>query len=475
MYEIFIYNTLTRREERFIPVTSGNVKMYVCGPTPQDYSHIGHGRTYVAFDVIRRFFEYAGYNVLYVQNITDIEDKIINKAKSEGVSWKEISNRYTEAFLKDLDTLNIKRPHIQPKVTEHIDEIIEFITVLIEKGFAYEAEGNVYFDVDKFKEYGKLSRVKRERMIAEEVGRGKRKPYDFALWKAAKPGEPWWESPWGKGRPGWHIECSVMSSKYLGSQFDIHGGATDLIFPHHENEIAQSEARFGVHPWVRYWMHTGLLYIEGEKMSKSLGNIIPIHKAVEKYGAMPLRYYFITTHYRSIINFTDEGIKNAISSYNRLKRTFENLITLYKTLDPSYKSDEKTLNKLNVILRIKQNFLEAMSRDFNTPKAIAALHELAGLVRREIIPEPEFSVVSKALETLGEFNRVLGLFDDIFTPMTINEALVNELVALILEVRQRHRSIKNYEMADWIANKLRSLGFELEDYKDKTIWRRKSS
>ena len=241
MSKIFVYNTLTRRKEPFEPVQPGIVRMYICGITPQDYPHIGHARTYIAYDVIRRYLEYAGYEVFYVQNVTDIDDKIIAKSKETGKSWREVADYYFSVFLKSMDALNVKRPHIQPRVTDHIEDIIKFIEGLIEKGHAYVAEGNVYFDVDSFADYGKLSRIDREHMVsAGEQAPGKRKPYDFALWKAAKPGEPWWESPWGPGRPGWHIECSVMSSKYLGSQFDIHGGATELIFPHHENEIAQS-------------------------------------------------------------------------------------------------------------------------------------------------------------------------------------------------------------------------------------------
>ncbi|HIQ02936.1 MAG TPA: cysteine--tRNA ligase, partial [Desulfurococcales archaeon] len=276
---LLVFNTLSKRKELFEPLQPPLVKMYVCGPTPYDHTHVGHVRTYISFDLIRRYLEFKGYSVYHVMNITDIDDKIIRKAKELNVDWTEVPKKYTKEFLEVLNKLNIKLPHVMPKVTEHIKDIINFIKVLIDKGYAYESHGSVYFEVDKFPDYGKLSGITRreEWRQEEEVVREKKKPYDFALWKKAKPGEPYWNSPWGPGRPGWHIECSVMSSRYLGRQFDIHGGGRDLIFPHHENEIAQSEAYFGVKPWVKYWIHVGYLTIRGEKMSKSLGNIIPVH------------------------------------------------------------------------------------------------------------------------------------------------------------------------------------------------------
>lgn len=292
---LYVYNTLSKTKEIFKPLEPPLVKIYVCGPTPYDHTHVGHARTYISFDLIRRYLEYKGYSVYHVMNITDIDDKIIRRARELNIEWTEIPKIYTKEFLDVLNKLNIKMPHVMPRVTEHINDIIEFIKILIDKGYAYESSGSVYFEVDKFPDYGKLSGIARreEWRQEEDVIKEKKKPYDFALWKKAKPGEPYWESPWGPGRPGWHIECSVMSSRYLGSQFDIHGGGRDLIFPHHENEIAQSEAYFGVKPWVKYWIHVGYLTIQGEKMSKSLGNIIPVYEVLSKYEPEVLRLYLL--------------------------------------------------------------------------------------------------------------------------------------------------------------------------------------
>ncbi|RLE52333.1 MAG: cysteine--tRNA ligase, partial [Candidatus Methanomethylicota archaeon] len=320
-----VYNTLTRKKEIFKPLDPNIVKIYVCGPTVYDKTHIGHARTYVTFDVIRRYLEFKGFNVFYVVNITDIEDKIIAKSLKTGKSWKEVADEYTADFFKAVDALNIKRAHIYPRVSEHIEDIIHFIEKLIEKGHAYEAEGNVYFDVDSFSDYGKLSNISRDQLKPQEEGPGKKNPYDFALWKKAKPGEPYWQSPWGPGRPGWHIECSVMSSKYLGAQFDIHGGGQDLIFPHHENEIAQSEAYFGVNPWVKYWLHTGMLIMGTEKMSKSIGNVITVEEILKSYKPMEVRFYLLSCHYRSQLAFSDEALKHAKAAYNKILNAISSL------------------------------------------------------------------------------------------------------------------------------------------------------
>ncbi len=471
MSKILVYNTLTRRKEAFEPVEPGVVRMYICGITPQDYPHIGHARTYVAYDVIRRYLEFAGYEVFYVQNITDIDDKIIAKSLETGKGWREIANYYFSVFLKSMDRLNVKRPHVQPRVTDHIEDIIRFIEGLIEKGFAYVAQGNVYFDVDKFSDYGKLSRIDREKMMsAGEQAPGKRKPYDFALWKAAKPGEPWWESPWGPGRPGWHIECSVMSSKYLGSQFDIHGGATELIFPHHENEIAQSEAYFGVKPWVKYWLHTGLLKIRGEKMSKSLGNIIPIHELLEKYDPMVVRYYLASTHYRSVIDFTFEALEQAARSYARIETAAGELANLLRKLDLTYRPREEDLKVYREIVEVRRRFVEAMNDDFNTSKAFAELHRLVSIIKGRVLANPTYMTAVKAFDVLREINEVLGLLDHVFTQAEPEALPSTQLVELLLEVRQIHRDRREYEVADYIARKLRKMGFVLEDYRDRTIW-----
>jgi cysteinyl-tRNA synthetase len=470
--DVRIYNTLSGVKELFEPVTPGVVRMYVCGPTVYDYSHVGHARTYVTFDVVRRFFEFIGYSVIYVQNITDIDDKIINRAIKENREWKEISDYYIKAYLEDMDKLLVKRAYIQPRVTEHISDIIDFINKLIAKGHAYvSSDGSVYFDVDSYMPYGELSKIKRNELKPIELGEGKRKVYDFALWKAFKPNEPYWESPWGKGRPGWHIECSVMSSKYLGEEFDIHGGGQDLVFPHHENERAQSEALFG-HKWVRYWMHTGLVTVLGQRMGKSMGNMVPLRELLSKFKPEVIRLYLLGTQYRSPLEFSFEGVENAAQSYEKLLSSVELLIKLSKELEPSYKLSEKELAVMEDLVNIEKGFLNAMSDDFNTPVALTYLYKLHSIVKGIIAYNPTYAIVSKALHLFQDFSNVFGLFEKQFTQITEGRGdLTEKVIDLLIEVRQRHRKIKDYETADWIASELRKLGIELEDFKDKTTWR----
>jgi cysteinyl-tRNA synthetase len=470
--QIQIYNTLTGNKELFKPIIPGIVKMYVCGPTVYDYSHVGHARTYVTFDVIRRFFEFIGYSVFYVQNITDIDDKIINRAIKENRDWKEIVDHYIKAYLEDMDKLLIKRAHIQPRVTEHITDIINFITKLIEKGCAYASQdGSVYFDVDSYNNYGELSKIKREELKTIEPGEGKRKAYDFALWKSFKPNEPYWDSPWSKGRPGWHIECSTMSTKYLGEEFDIHGGGQDLIFPHHENERAQSEALLG-HRWVRYWMHTGLVTVSGQRMGKSMGNMVPLKELLATFKPEALRLYLIGTQYRSPLEFSFEGLEHASQSYDKLLASLELLIKLSKEVEPSYKLDEKEISIMNDLINIEKGFIEAMADDFNTPLALTYLYKLQSIVRGTIIYNPTYATVSKSLHLFQDFSTVFGLFEKQLTQIQISENdLTSKVIDLLIEVRQHHRKIKNYTIADWIASELRKLGIEIEDFKDKTIWR----
>ncbi|OYT48393.1 MAG: cysteine--tRNA ligase [Desulfurococcales archaeon ex4484_42] len=467
-----VYNTLTRRYEVFEPITPGIVRMYVCGPTVYDYSHLGHARTYVAFDVIKRYLMLKGYDVIHVQNITDIDDKIINRAREEGVSWSEIANRFTKDYLESLEKLNI-HVHIHPRVSEHIKDIIEFIEELIEKGYAYVApSGSVYFDVDKYDDYGRLSgRLKKELWSQEEeFVREKKNPYDFALWKAAKPGEPWWESPWGKGRPGWHIECSVMSSKYLGEQFDIHGGGQDLIFPHHENERAQSEARFGKKPWVKYWLHTGLFRVSGVKMSKSLGNIITLKEVFKRWKPEVIRLWLATIHYRKPVEFSEEALIQAERAYTRLVNTIETLKRLMKELGPDHSLSSSDLNIFKELISIKKGFYEAMDDDFNTSRAFSYVYKLTTIVFKELVNRPKRSLVMKAYEMLWEFNRVLGVLDKYFEGKGMEPKLVESLIELIVKVRQIHRSRKEYQISDWIRAELAKLGIKLMDYKDRTEW-----
>jgi len=467
---IRVYNTLTRRKEVFESLEPGFVRMYVCGPTVYDYSHVGHARTYVAFDAVKRYLSLRGYDVVHVQNITDIDDKIINRSISEGKDWREIAEEYTRDYLEALEKLNI-HVHIHPRVTEHIGEIIEFIQDLVDKGYAYVSNGSVYFEVDKYPDYGRLSgRFSKEQWRQEEeVLRDKRKPYDFALWKKAKPGEPWWESPWGPGRPGWHIECSVLSSRYLGERFDIHGGGRDLVFPHHENERAQSEARLGGGPWVKYWMHTGMLTVRGDKMSKSLGNIVLLRELFKKWRPQVVRLWLLGAHYRSQVDFSEEALGQAQRLYEKLRTAAWTLRSLLAEAEPSHRLGENDLRVLRGIHYAWIGFHEEMSNDFNTPGALRHVNRLLSLINSTIVNHPAQALVLRAYSVLEEFNRVLGVLDDVFQP-ALREDRLEALIRLIVEVRQKHRAARDYETADWIRSELAKLGVRLMDSKDKTTW-----
>ncbi|RLF07414.1 MAG: cysteine--tRNA ligase [Thermoprotei archaeon] len=468
---IRVYNTLSKSLENFEPFNPPKVGMYVCGPTVYDYTHVGHARTYVAFDVIKRFLNLKGFEVTYVQNITDIDDKIINRANKENVDWKIIADTYTKDYLEALEKLHIE-VDVHPKATHHIKEMIDFISKLIEAGFAYESNGSVYFDVDKFLEYGKLSkRVKGEGWRQEEAFiHEKKRPYDFALWKRAKPGEPWWESPWGPGRPGWHIECSVMSSFYLGDRIDIHGGGVDLVFPHHENEIAQSEARYGVKPWVKYWLHAGYLTIKGEKMSKSLGNIIPLKEIFTKHKPEALRLMLALTHYRSTVDFSYELLERYERIYERLKNCVELLMRITSKVSFNFKlSDEE----LKIARNIDENllgFITSMEDDFNGAKAAPYLHNIISIAYSDIIPSEKAELALKALNAFKRINQVLAVLDDVLGARSFERNIIDKLVQLIVDIRQIHRSRKEYEIADKIREQLASLGIKLMDSKTGTTW-----
>ena len=468
---IMVYNTLSRRLEVFDPFDPPRVGLYVCGPTVYDYTHVGHARTYVAFDVIKRFLKLKGFEVMHVQNITDIDDKIINRANREGVSWREIADTYTMDYLEALKKLHIE-VDFHPKATQHINEIIDFVSKLVEAGFAYESNGSVYFDVDKFLDYGKLSkRVRREEWRQEEQFlQEKKRPYDFALWKRAKPGEPYWESPWGPGRPGWHVECSVMSSHYLGNRIDIHGGGVDLVFPHHENEIAQSEARYGVKPWVKYWLHAGYLTIRGEKMSKSLGNIIALRDLFKEHRPEALRLMLALTHYRSTIDFSYELLESYERVYERLRNCVELLMRVASEGNLSFKLAEEDLKVARGVEEDLLGFVKSMEDDFNGAMAASYLHDLISKSYSAIIPSGKAELAIRALSAFKRIDQVLGVLEDVLQAKGFEREFVDRLVKIIIDLRQLHRERKEYEIADRVRERLAALGIKVMDSKTGSTW-----
>jgi cysteinyl-tRNA synthetase len=474
-----LYNTLTKRLEEFEPLEPGRVKMYSCGATVYDYFHIGNARPFIVFDALRRYLEYRGYEVIYVQNITDIDDKIINRAAAERISPKEVAEKYTQAYFEDLERLGVKPADHQPKATEMIPQMVEFVRSLIEKGYAYEVDGDVYFRVRRFKEYGKLSGKSLDELEAGarvEVEERKEDPLDFVLWKRAKPGEPKWPSPWGEGRPGWHLECSVMSMSILGETFDIHGGGTDLIFPHHENEIAQSEAATGK-PFVRFWLHNELLKFEGEKMSKSLGNFEYARDVVERYGREAVRYFYLSKHYRTPINFTHEAMADAKRAVERVYHLLEEIDYELErrngrglSIDPE-RLTERGKRFLALIEQTRENYVKHLDDDFNTAAALGAIFELvreANLFRQDVAQE-DLPLLVETERLIRELGEPLGLFQE--SPWReIRGELQGELIELLIEVRQKLRAKKEFELADQIRSRLRELGIELKDKGEETIW-----
>jgi len=468
-----IYNTLIKEKEEFQSKEPGKVSLYVCGVTPYDYCHLGHARVYLTWDVIRRYFEYIGYQVYYVQNFTDIDDKIIRKAKEVGCSPRELAEKYIAEYFVDMDNLGIKRADIYPKVTEHMPEIVEMVQGLLDKGHAYEIEGDVYFSIDSFAEYGKLSGRALEDMQAGarvDIDERKKNPMDFALWKKAKLGEISWISPWGEGRPGWHIECSVMSLKYLGQSFDIHGGGADLIFPHHENEIAQSEAYTGCAPFARYWVHNGFVTVDEEKMSKSLGNFSTIKQVLEKYSPQVLRFFLISVHYRSPIDFNADKLQEAEKGLERLKNLQERLADFAKaTGEVGVESEEL----LNLLAKRKEEFRQAMDDDFNTALALGVLFELTRDLNRYInLAQAEIApALAKGWEVFNELTAVLGLLQE--EEKSDQSGLVNGLMELILSIRQNARSKKDWATADMIRDSLKEIDITIEDTPQGAKWKKK--
>ena len=457
-----IFNTLTRAKDELKTIEPGVLKVYACGPTVYNFIHIGNARPLCVFDVLRRYMEYRGYEVKFVQNFTDIDDKIIRRANEEGISFKEVSEKYIEEFWKDAKGMNIREATVHPKATENIDEIIAIISTLIEKGFAYAVDGDVYFSPTKFDEYGKLSHQPLEELEAgarinvEDI---KREPMDFALWKGTKPGEPYWESPWGHGRPGWHIECSAMVRRYLGTTIDIHCGGQDLIFPHHENEIAQSECCNGA-PFANYWMHNGYINVDNVKMSKSLGNFFTVRDVAEKYGYEPIRYLMISSHYRSPINYSVDVIEQC-------KASLERLYTCRNNLDFALQNaaDGELDNEFNdkVHGRIEQ-FIKAMDDDLNTADGISAVFELVRDINTAIAAGASKQTLELASKAFDELTDVLGLV------YNRGKASLDEEVEALIAERAQARKDKNWAKADEIRDKIKAMGIVLEDTPQGVKW-----
>lgn len=478
---IKVYNTLTKKKEEFLPQEPGKVGIYVCGVTPYNHPHIGNARPFVVWDVIKRFFEHEGFDVTHVQNFTDVDDKIINKAKEEGVAWDTICNRYIDAYFEVMDKLNVKRAHIYPRVSEHIPEIIQTVQDLIDNGHGYVVDGDVYYRVNSFEHYGELSGRNLEDMMAGarvDVDDRKENPMDFALWKAAKPGEPAWDCPWGKGRPGWHIECSTMSMKYLGKTFDFHGGGSDLIFPHHENEIAQSEGCTGCHPFVHYWVHNGFITVNEEKMSKSLGNFFTVLDILKEFEPEVVRFFILNTHYRSPLDFSDERLTEAKRSLERLATAKENLQALSKVI--SVGPTEETLAKRNEVKQLVADFMEAMSDDFNTALAISYIFALAKEINiyHQAVTSGATKPDGKLVDIMGkafkEMTEVIGILEDKGqkAPATAKEADEAAAIEEKIAERQEARKNKDYAKADAIRKELAEQGIILEDTPQGVRWKK---
>ena len=462
-----IFNTMTRSKEEFKPLEEGKVKMYVCGPTVYNYIHVGNARPFIIFDTLRRYLEYRGYEVNYVQNFTDVDDKIIKRGHEENIAPEEVAKKYIEEYFVDADGLGIKRATVHPQVTNNIEEIIEFVKELEDKGYAYAVNGDVYFDTQKFNGYGKLSGIKQEELEAGsriEVNDQKRHPMDFVLWKAKKEGEPGWMSPWGEGRPGWHIECSVMSRRYLGDTIDIHAGGQDLKFPHHENEIAQSEARSGK-TFSNYWMHNEYININNEKMSKSKGNFFTVRDISKLYDLEIVRFFMLSTHYRNPINFSDEILNQSKAGLERLYNAKERVeFIISKLSDDAENAEELKLEEeLN---SFRQRFIEAMDDDLNTADAVSIIFELAKFMNSNV---NEKSTKEFAKKVLDEFNELTGVLNVVNKKQ---DDMLDEEVEKLIEARTQAKKNKDFKLADEIRDELLNKGIILEDTRQGVKWRR---
>lgn len=476
---IKVYNTLTKRKEDFVPIVSGKASIYVCGVTPYNHPHVGNARPFVTWDVIHRFLEHEGYDVTHVQNFTDIDDKIINTANEEGVQWYDVCNRYIDSYFEVMDKLHVKRVHVYPRVSEHIADIIKTVQTLIDNGYAYVVDGDVYYSVEKFDHYGELSGRNLEDMMAGarvDVDDRKKNPMDFALWKAAKPGEPSWTSPWGEGRPGWHIECSTMSMKYLGESFDFHGGGSDLIFPHHENEIAQSEGCTGKHPFVHYWLHNGFITVNEEKMSKSLGNFFMVIDILKHYDPETLRFFIVSTHYRSPLDFSDARLTEAQKSLARLRTAKENLIALQEMMSAG--ATDESMQLRAKALELRDAFMEAMRDDFNTALAISHMFALGKEINiyhkavTEAGSKPDGKLLDILAHVFAEMCSIIGVLEETAAPAAADDSKEAELVEMIIGMRQEARAAKNYALADNLRNQLTALGIVLEDTPQGVKWKK---
>lgn len=471
---IKIYNTEKQQKEKFIPLEEKRVKMYVCGPTTYNLIHLGNARPVVVFDTIRRYFEYSGFDVTYVQNFTDVDDKIINRAAEENMEPLALAEKYIGEYFKDTEKLNIKKATHHPKVSENIPEIIDFVQGLIDKGFAYEVDGDVYYDIQKFDHYGKLSGRDLEDMqmgARINVDERKKHPGDFALWKSAKPGELFWESPWGSGRPGWHIECSVMSRKFLGDQFDIHGGGQDLVFPHHENEVAQTEAMTGK-KMANYWMHNGFITINKEKMSKSLGNFFLLREILDRFDPITVRFYLIETHYRSPLDFDYDKIEESGRALERIKNTYLQL----KNYQETSSSEDESKKVAKIIEEVTEDFKEAMDDDFNTALAIAEIFDFTKEINK-LIKKNEMTKENseKLLSVYAGLLDVLGLDIEKATTASSKQGeqsdLTEKLIQILIDLRQDAKKNKDFATADKIRNSLSEIGVQLEDTRAGVQWK----
>ena len=462
-----LYNTLTRKKEEFKPITPGKVKMYVCGPTVYNYFHIGNGRTFIVFDTIRRYLEYRGYDVEFVQNFTDIDDKMIKKANEENTTVKEVGDKFIAEYYKDADSLNIERATFNPRATEYIQDVIDFVSELIEKGYAYEVDGDVYFSTKKFTDYGKLSGQNLEDLQAGariSVDERKKDPMDFAVWKAEKPGEPSWDCPWGKGRPGWHIECSCMARKILGETIDIHAGGMDLAFPHHENEIAQSEALSGK-PFANYWLHSAYINVNNQKMSKSLNNFFTAREVLAEYDADVIRFFMLSAHYRIQINFSKDLLDSAKASVERLYNAIGNLENLLDEVSTENMTEEEA-KYIKSLDKYREKYIEKMDDDFNTADAITVLFELSKDLNTNVSINSSKELVTKSLELMRELGKPLGMLQK-----TTKGSLEDEVEALI-EQRQQARKNRDFALADKIRDDLKARGIVLEDTPQGVRWKK---